>query len=91
MSIYYARVWPNSALDIRNTAPANVRDKPIDEVDEWDSESCAEDYYHNHDGFEAHWPLTFALFDGITGPEIGRWEVALEYEPSFSASQQQEG
>lgn len=91
MSIFYARVWPNGSLESRNMAPENVRDKPIDEIDEWDAEPCAEHYFHNHDGFEANWPLTFALFDGMSGPEIGRWNVALEFEPSFSASQQQEG
>ncbi|WP_447988257.1 hypothetical protein [Achromobacter spanius] len=86
MSIFYARVWPNSVLDRRGLSPANVRGKAVDEVDEWDAESCAEDYFNNQDGFEADWPLTFALFDGPTGPEIGRWKVSLEYEPSFTAA-----
>lgn len=91
MSIYYARVWPNAALDSRNMAPEFVQRSSLDDIDEEEAEACAEDYFHNRDGFEANWPLTFALFDGLTGPEIGRWEVVLEFEPSFSASQQQEG
>ncbi|OZI38996.1 hypothetical protein CEG14_05525 [Bordetella genomosp. 1] len=73
-------------------APEFVQRSSVDNIDEEDAEACAEDYYRNHDGFEAIWPLTFAIFDGFTGPEIGRWEVALEYEPSFVAAQQrQEG
>jgi len=86
MSIFYARVWPNSALDIRKMAPEFVQRSSVDDIDEEEAEACAEDYFHNQDGFEANWPLTFALFDGISGPEIGRWEVALEYEPSFTAA-----
>ncbi len=87
MSIYYARVWPNAALDTRNMAPEFVQRSSVEDIDEEEAAACAEDYFHNQDGFEAHWPLTFALFDGILGPEIGRWEVQLEYEPSFSAAQ----
>ncbi|WP_291385007.1 MULTISPECIES: hypothetical protein [Achromobacter] len=87
MSIFYARVWPNAALDSRNMAPDFVQRSSADDIDEEEAEACAEDYFRNHDGFEANWPLTFALFDGIAGREIGRWEVALEYEPSFTAAQ----
>ncbi|WP_419342750.1 hypothetical protein ACM1PE_06760 [Achromobacter sp. PD1] len=91
MSIWYARVWPQSGVGSRDMAPDFVQRSSVDDIDEEEAEACAEDYFHNHDGFEANWPLTFALFDGMTGPEIGRWEVDLEFEPSFSASQQQEG
>ena len=91
MSIFYARVWPNAALYIRSMAPEFVQRSSADDIDEEEAEACAEDYFHNHDGFEANWPLTFALFEGLAGAEIGRWEVALEFEPSFRASQPQEG
>ncbi len=36
------------------------------------------------------WPQS-GMGSRTLAPEFGRWEVALEYEPSFSASQQQEG
>ncbi|CAB3812134.1 hypothetical protein [Achromobacter denitrificans] len=84
---FYARVWPQSGPERRTLAPEFVQRSSVDDIDEEEAEACAEDYFRNHDGFEANWPLTFAIFDGFTGPEIGRWEVQLEYEPSFSAAQ----
>ncbi|KNE28144.1 hypothetical protein ACOTDN_17935 [Achromobacter xylosoxidans] len=84
---FYARVWPQSGPERRRTlAPEFVQRSSVDDIDEEEAEACAEDYFRNHDGFEANWPLTFAIFDGFTGPEIGRWEVALEYEPTFTAA-----
>lgn len=84
---FYARVWPQSGPERRTLAPEFVQRSSAEDIDEEEAEACAEDYFHNHDGFEANWPLTFAIFDGFTGPEIGRWEVELEYKPSFSAAQ----
>ena len=88
---FYARVWPQSGPDRRTLAPEFVQRSSADDIGEEEAEACAEDYFRNCDGFEANWPLTFAIFDGFTGPEIGRWEVTLEYEPSFSAAQTGEG
>jgi len=88
---FYARVWPQSGIGGRILAPEFVQRSSVDDIDEEEAEACAEDFFHNHDGFEANWPLTFAIFDGFTGPEIGRWEVALEYEASFTAAQQHKG
>ncbi|WP_033470986.1 hypothetical protein [Bordetella bronchiseptica] len=88
---FYARVWPQSGIGGRIMAPEFVQRSSVDDIDEEEAEACAEDFFHNHDGFEANWPLTLAILDGFTGPEIGRWEVHLEYEPSFAAIQQHKG
>lgn len=47
---------------------------------------AAEDYHSNHDGWEARWPLTFAIYETEDGPEVGRFTVEREYEPQFNAS-----
>lgn len=78
-----AAIWPGAPPHF---GPGIVQRSSVDDIDEEEAEACAEDYFRNHDGFEANWPLTFAIFDGFTGPEIGRWEVALEYEPTFTAA-----
>ncbi|AZY52204.1 hypothetical protein [Bordetella avium] len=88
---FYSRVWPQFGPGCRTLAPEFVQRSSLDDIDEVEAEACAEDYFRNHDGFEANWPLTFAIFDGFNGPEIGRWEVELEYEPSFSAVRQGKG
>lgn len=49
-------------------------------------EECAEDHFHNHDGWESSWPLVFALHDGENGPEICRYEVEMEAVPQFVAT-----
>ena len=54
-----------------------------DDVEDIAAEA-AEDYFRNHDGWECDWPLTFVIFDG--GEVIGKCEVELEHNPSFSAS-----
>ena len=43
----------------------------------------AKDYYENHGGWEAEWPLTIALINP-DGSEICRALVHCELEPSFS-------
>lgn len=53
---------------------------------EFVAEEAAADYHSNHDGWESQWPQTIRLYDGKTGPEIGRFTVEREYEPSFSAN-----
>lgn len=47
------------------------------------AEEAAEDYHSNHDGWEASWPVKFAIFKG--GNLLGKCEVELEFSPSFSA------
>ena len=47
------------------------------------AEEAAEDYHSNHDGWESHWPLKLAIFDG--DKLIGKFEVELEHQPHFSA------
>lgn len=52
------------------------------------AEACAKDFYENHDGWEHNWEnnaLTFVLFDD--DKEVARWNVGLDFWPSFSASE----
>ena len=44
---------------------------------------CAENYHHQHDGWEASWPVDIALY--IDGVLIGVFEVEREAEPVFIA------
>lgn len=48
-------------------------------------DDAAEDYFYSHDGWEAKWPLTFALYESEDGPELGRCEVDMETVPTFHA------
>ena len=57
----------------------------------WDEESpeelaeaAAADYWSNRDGWEATWPISFAIF-GADSSLIGNFDVELEYDPWFSA------
>jgi hypothetical protein len=52
---------------------------------DWVVEDCAEDYHHNHDGYESRWPLKFTLYATEDGPALGVFDVEREYEPTFSA------
>ncbi|MFP8522818.1 hypothetical protein [Klebsiella oxytoca] len=61
----------------------------VDEsTDDWEFEmmaqDAAEDYWDNHDGWESRWPLDIELF--VDGGSAGVFEVAMEMEPTFSAS-----
>jgi hypothetical protein len=47
------------------------------------AEDAAEDYHSHHDGWEAFWPVKFAIFKD--GTVLGKFEVELEHSPSFSA------
>lgn len=47
-------------------------------------EECADDFHHNHDGWEHHWPLEFKLWDH-TGKELGDFLVEREMTPVFAA------
>lgn len=49
------------------------------------AQDCAEDYCNCHEGHEDSWPLTFELF--IEGESKGEFDVELEMEVTFSASE----
>jgi hypothetical protein len=51
---------------------------------EWIAEECADDFHHNHDGWERSWPVTFTLWDE-QGNSLGDYEVERDVEPVFSA------
>ena len=42
----------------------------------------AEEVFHEHDGWEATWPLTFRLWDEA-GEFVADYEVDIENEPRF--------
>jgi hypothetical protein len=47
------------------------------------------EYYHNHDGWEDKWPLTFLFFrDALKQDPLGEYKIELEFEPSFWATKQ---
>jgi hypothetical protein len=50
---------------------------------EYWAQECAEDYHNAHDGWEATWPVTIALY--IDGDPAGLFEVDREAEPVFIA------
>lgn len=67
-------------------------DSEYDLTDEWDRqaliECCAEDYYHNHDGWEhKEWQqggsITFAIW--TTKDSYKEYTVEVEFNPSFMA------
>jgi len=51
--------------------------------------ACANDYFHNHDGWESNWPLEFEIFTA-DGKSIGIFEVAIDYDPYFSPTKKLE-
>lgn len=44
---------------------------------------CAEDYFHNHDGWESPWPRDLFLYETEYGPSIAKLFVEMEAEPVF--------
>jgi hypothetical protein len=61
----------------------------IDLSDEHDlqdlAELAADDYHNNHDGWEASWPILFAIAATEDGPELARFSVEVESQPVFNA------
>lgn len=49
------------------------------------AEEAAKDYYENHDGWEASWPQNITIYKGDN--VLGKFEVNLEHEPTFSANE----
>ncbi|EKS29278.1 hypothetical protein [Afipia felis] len=50
----------------------------------WLAESAAEDFYNEHDGWEARWPLEFSIYEGETF--LGCFSVDMESQPHFYSS-----
>jgi len=61
-------------------------------IDSWEVEflarAAAEEYWSDHDGWEASWPLDFEIF--IDGKSYGICAVDMEAQPVFSANIKQE-
>jgi hypothetical protein len=83
-TFWYGRVDPGytyrykmSARGALDLAVASDQETMIDEA--------AHDYHSNHDGWEARWPLTLALFADEAGPELARFTVERDVEPVFTA------
>lgn len=55
-------------------------EEDIDEL----AESAAEDFWNNHDGFEASWPINFEILTA-DGVPLGKRRVEQDVEPVFSA------
>lgn len=53
------------------------------------AEDAAEDFYHNHDGWESTWPLNFVILDEDFN-ELGKFVVNMEAVPSFLAYKHEE-
>lgn len=49
----------------------------------WIAQDAAEDFYNNHDGWEASWPIDFSIFSGEKF--VGSFSVHCEAVPQFSA------
>ncbi len=93
---YIANVWEKDEVDVENALEFKT-DRDIDAVngdyDEyelcWLVEDMASDYLRNYDGWEIadSWQgeyRDFVVWDSDKNL-IGKFEVLLEYEPSFSA------
>jgi hypothetical protein len=60
------------------------RPSPTDEL-EWLAEIAAEDYFHNHDGWDASWPTNIAIYEDAEGPRLATFFVEMESRPDFCA------
>jgi hypothetical protein len=49
----------------------------------WVFEDAAEDFYHEHDGWECGWPMRFDVYN--EGRWLGARDVHMEMEPNFTA------
>lgn len=54
-------------------------------LEEWAlvATDLADDYHHNHDGWEDDWPLELRIYKD--GEEVGRFKVERESQPVFYA------
>ena len=70
--------------DPRNGVEFAVNDRP---PYDWSyiAQECAEDYYHNHDGWESSWPQLVYLRESEDGPIVAAFNVDMEAVPQFYA------
>lgn len=78
--------WYAVVNDYRDSDPYRYRMGSVFSDPEDQAVDAGEDYYNNHDGWEARWPLTFAIYESESGPEVGRFVVEMEAVPQFTAS-----
>ena len=55
------------------------------DIDWLTAQECAEDYYHNHDGWESSWPQLVYLRESEDGPIVAAFNVDMEAVPQFYA------
>lgn len=63
--------------------PYNIT-RPIEQSDI--AQQCADDFHHNHDGWECHWPRDITLYATEDGPPLASFEVDREAVPLFYAT-----
>jgi hypothetical protein len=86
MSIHYTAHEGGYRYELPSKLAAHWSSDCASDADlEFLAEEAAADFHSEHDGWESQWPLTITLYDGKTGPELGKFSVEREYEPSFSA------
>lgn len=72
-----------------------VTELAVDFGSELDQEHLAHDaagdYWNNHDGWEAHWPVTIALYGDEDGGAIASFCVDMELTPEFIVRRLAEG
>lgn len=86
MNIHYTARDGEYRYELVSPHAAYMDGDCADDADlEFLAEEAAADFHSEHDGWESSWPLTITLYDGKDGPELGRFIVEREYEPSFSA------
>lgn len=54
-------------------------------LEEWSlvATDLADDYHHNHDGWEDSWPIELRIYKD--SEEVGRFSVEREMQPAFYA------
>lgn len=57
----------------------------VEDISDYDAQECAEQYYHEHDGWEDTWPIMLGMKDTEDGPVIQMYKVEMEAVPHFSA------
>lgn len=54
-------------------------------IDRSYAEECAEDFEHEHDGWESSWPHNFTLYETEDGPAVATFCVDRDYKAVFYA------
>ena len=92
MTLYYYSPRELLTLD-KYCGVSSLREKAfgyvyLDSMPVWEdvAERVAKDYYDNHDGWEDDWPISFRVWDE-EGVWVGDYEVSLDYEPTFNATE----